>query len=67
VQGPLSVITWANVNFQLCFPEMHPLYLYFGKWFLLVGELSVILLSFVFVKGIHFLALAFRGRKLKKM
>jgi hypothetical protein len=67
VQGPLSVLTWTNVNFQLCFPETHPLFLHFGKWFLLAGELCVIPLSFGFIKGIHLLASAVRGNKEKKM
>ena len=61
VQGPLSVLTWTNVNFQLCFPERHPLYVNFGKWYLLIGELSVIPLSFFFIKTINVLGRALQS------
>lgn len=52
VQGPVSVLTWANVNFQLCFPDDQDLYLMLGKYYLPVAELCVLLLSIAYVKSI---------------
>ena len=42
VQGFASILTWANVNYQLCFPDEQILFTVFGVHYLYMTELVIL-------------------------
>lgn len=50
MQGPVSVLTWANINFQLCFPDDQFPFDLFGTRYLYMVEVMFIVYSVLFVK-----------------
>ena len=56
MQGPVSIITWANINFQLCFPEDQFPFDLFGIRYLYLVEVIFILYSSLFVKSVEVIA-----------
>ena len=57
---PLSIISWANLNFNLCRPNADPFIVYIGNWYYLLAEyyLNIIsILTYLFTyalgKGIY--------------
>lgn len=44
---PMSLMTWANLNFMLCRPDHDPFVPYIGNWYYAFSELYLNLVSLI--------------------
>lgn len=57
---PLSLLTWANLNFTLCRPDADPFVAIIGNWYYLWSEIYLNLVSVVAVWVIVVLTMILR-------
>lgn len=57
---PLSLLTWANLNYTLCRPDSDPLFPIIGNWYYVFSEYYLNLISIVAVFIILGLTFIFR-------
>ena len=57
---PLSILTWANLNYTLCRPDTDPFIPYIGNWYYILSEFYLNIISISAVSVIYLLTYLFR-------